>query len=89
MSIMLLEVASTGKPILASDIPENTQVSNGEDVLFFENKNVNDLAEKIQWIKNNSSEFKLLGQHAEAKVANRYTWDRIALEYKDLYESLL
>ncbi|MGJ8737216.1 glycosyltransferase family 4 protein [Zobellia laminariae] len=89
MSIMLLEVASTGKPILASDIPENTQVFNEDDVLFFENKNVDDLAEKIQWVENNTKDFQLLGQHAETKVANRYTWDRIALEYKDLYESLL
>ncbi len=47
MSIMLLEVASTGKPILASDIPENTQVFGENDVLFFKSEDVEDLSQKL------------------------------------------
>ncbi|CAM4125042.1 glycosyltransferase family 4 protein [Zobellia nedashkovskayae] len=88
MSIMLLEVATTGKPILASDIPENTQVFNDDNVLFFKNKSVDDLAEKITWIENNKESFHSLGLSAKEKVASRYTWDRIVLEYKELYESM-
>jgi len=86
MSIMLLEVASVGKPILASDIPENTQVFNDSEVLFFENKNVDDLIQKIQWLNRNKSEFKGLGQNAKSKVASNYTWNKITLEYISLYQ---
>ncbi|SIS37098.1 Glycosyltransferase involved in cell wall bisynthesis [Zobellia uliginosa] len=88
MSIMLLEVATTGKPILASDIPENTQVFSQEEVLFFENKNVGDLADKIKWIENNRASFDKLGLNAQKKVASSYTWDKIVLEYKRLYQNM-
>lgn len=88
MSIMLLEVASVGKPILASDIPENTQVFDKTDVLFFENKNVDDLADKLRWIATNRTEFERFGVVARDKVFSKYTWDRIILEYRSLYDSL-
>ncbi len=88
MSIMLLEVASVGKPILASNIPENTQVFNENEVLYFENKSVSDLIEKINWLNNHPRKFKELGENASTKVASNYTWNKIAIEYKTLYESL-
>lgn len=87
MSIMLLEVASTGKPILVSNIPENKQIFDQKEVLYFENKDIDDLAEKLLWVENNKSEFQALGAHARTKVTNTYTWDRITLEYKALYKS--
>lgn len=87
MSIMLLEVASTGKPIIASDIPENTQIFDEKDVLFFKNKDVEDLADKLLWVENNRTKFDALGLNARNKVAISYTWDRITLEYISLYES--
>ncbi len=88
MSVMLLEVASCGKPIIASDIPENTQVFDHNDVLFFKNKNVADLSEKLSWAENHKSEFNALGFHARKKVLTRYTWDKIVLEYISLYNSI-
>ncbi|MFK7811579.1 MAG: glycosyltransferase family 4 protein [Maribacter sp.] len=88
MSIMLLEVASIGKPILASDIPENTQVFDETDVLYFKNKDVIDLSEKIVWAENNTSEFNQLGVVAKHKVSTKYTWDKISLEYIALYNSM-
>ncbi|MGB5436865.1 MAG: glycosyltransferase family 4 protein [Maribacter sp.] len=87
MSIMLLEVASTGKPILASDIPENTQVFDDNDVLFFKSKDINDLSQKLKWIENNKSAFVTMGKNAKTKVNNHYTWDKITLEYISLYNS--
>ncbi|WP_149277770.1 glycosyltransferase family 4 protein [Pareuzebyella sediminis] len=86
MSIMLLEVASTGKSILASDIPENTQVFDDKDVIFFKNKDEDDLAKKLIWIENNMPLFQSMGKVAKNKVTSRYTWDRISLIYKDLYD---
>ncbi len=88
MSIMLLEVASIGKPILASDIPENTQVFDDKDVLYFRNKDVADLSEKILWAENNKVEFNHFGAQAKLKVNTKYTWDRISLEYISLYKGI-
>jgi len=89
MSIMLLEVASTGKPILASDIPENTQVFNNQEVLFFENKNVDDLVNKIRWIEANQTDFITLGNKAKTKVTDTYTWNTLTEEYISLYEQAM
>lgn len=88
MSIMLLEVASIGKPILASDIPENTQVFDDKDVLYFKNKDVEDLSEKIVWSENNMAAFNQLGVQAKLKVNTKYTWDRISLQYIAIYSSM-
>ncbi|SDD92595.1 Glycosyltransferase involved in cell wall bisynthesis [Pricia antarctica] len=87
MSMMLLEVASTGTPILASDIPANTKIFTKSDLLFFKNRNVDDLAEKLLWIENNKLAFKIFGERARTKVATKYTWDKITHEYIALYES--
>ena len=89
MSIMLLEVASTGKPIIASDIPENTQVFDPNEVLYFKNKQVDDLVEKLIWAQNNPAAFDEFGLRAKEKVASKYTWQRISLDYRSLYEKVL
>ncbi len=86
MSIMLLEVASTGTPILASDIPANTQVFDKNDVLFFKSTDADDMAEKLKWIENNELSFKALSEHAKTTVANKYTWSSITQEYQLLYD---
>lgn len=88
MSIMLLEVASAGKSIVASDIPENQQVFSNNEVLYFKNKNVGDLVSKILWVQKNTSKFNLFGKNAQSRVAEEYTWDKIVLKYKSLYESI-
>lgn len=87
MSIMLLEVASVGKPILASDIPENTQVFDSNEVLFFENKNVEDLVKKIHWANENKNAFSILGNSAMNKVRTSYTWNKITHQYRILYDT--
>jgi glycosyltransferase involved in cell wall biosynthesis len=85
---MLLEIASTGKPIVASNIPANTQIFAEDEVLYFENKDVNDLSEKLRWIEKNRQAFNAFGLRAKIKVVSKYTWDRVALEYISLYNSM-
>lgn len=89
MSIMLLEVASTGTPIIASDIPENAQVFNDSHVLFFKNKDADDLSKKIKWAENNTTELKTMALKAQLEVNQKYTWDQITNQYIALYENLL
>lgn len=88
MSIMLLEVASVGKPIIASDIPENIQVFNSSEVLYFNCKSADDLADKIMFAFGNPEKMKNLGDSCQKRVYTDYLWKNIALLYQQLYLSL-
>jgi glycosyltransferase involved in cell wall biosynthesis len=89
MSIMLLEVASAGKAIVASDIPENTQVFNESEVLYFKVNNVDDLADKIRYALDHKEEMKALGQRCQEKVFSKYVWKNIANAYAEAYETVM
>lgn len=89
MSIMLLEVASVGRPIIASDIPENKQVFENDEVLYFKSKDARDLADKLKFALQNKSEMAVLGQKSQHRVNQDYRWDQIAQRYADLYDDLV
>jgi len=89
MSIMLLEVASVGKPIIASDIPENTQIFSQKDVLYFTNKNSSDLAAKIEFALNNKNAMQAYGDSAKQKVFTDYLWSAIANQYDSLFKNTI
>jgi len=89
MSIMLLEVASIGGPIIASDIPENTSVFNENEVLYFKSKDAHDLAEKIKHALGNKQEINAMGLVAKHKVFSEYNWSTIAVTYADIYNQLI
>jgi glycosyltransferase involved in cell wall biosynthesis len=88
LSLMLLEAASTGTPIVCSDIPENTQVFDDNEVLYFRNKDADDLAEKLEWAFSNEELMIEKGRAAKQKVLEKFTAHAIAKEYMTLYESL-
>jgi glycosyltransferase involved in cell wall biosynthesis len=89
MSIMLLEVASVGSPIIASDIPENKQVFSSNEVVFFKTKDSADLADKIQYALSHVQEMRKLANNCQEKVYSDYLWLNIASLYKQVYLSLL
>lgn len=89
MSIMLLEVASVGRPIIASDIPENKQVFENDEVLYFKSKDARDLADKLKFALHNKAEMAFLGQKCQQRVNQDYRWDQIAKRYAGLYDDLL
>ncbi|MEY4930829.1 MAG: hypothetical protein RI909_1553, partial [Bacteroidota bacterium] len=89
MSIMLLEVATVGKPIVASDIPENKQVFNGDEVLYFKSKDSDDLAKKIEFALRNKPEMQKIALNCQARVFTDYLWSNIAKSYGKLYEDVL
>jgi len=88
MSLMLLEVASIGTPIIASNIPENTSVFKGTEVLYFEVKNKADLAEKVTYALQNKSEMKAMASKSREKVLNEYNWSTVAITYANLYNQM-
>lgn len=85
MSMMLLETASLGVPILCSDIPENLAVLPHDYALYFRSGDLGDLAEKLRWALEHSDEMNQMGVCAQAWVRNRFSWDTIAEEYEKLY----
>ena len=85
MSIMLLEVVSVGTPVICSDIPENTQVFSGEEVLYFKNKDAEDLSKKIRFALNNPEMMKTFTVNSKEKIINHYSWKQISRQYQELY----
>ena len=85
MSIMLLEVAVTGTPIIASDIPENTAIIYDDEVVFFKDKDPYDLKEKLVWAENNPSELTKRAAKAKTRITNEYSGEIMTLNYKKIY----
>ncbi|WNJ19751.1 glycosyltransferase family 4 protein [Pontibacter sp. G13] len=85
MSIMLLEVGCMGTPIVASDIPENTAVFDPAELLYFRNKDVDDLAEKFEWAMNHPEEMIQKAEKAQARVFHEYNREAVAQHYANLY----
>jgi glycosyltransferase involved in cell wall biosynthesis len=88
MSMMLLEAASLGVPILCSDIPANVSVL-PELATFFESGNAADLKAKLRWSLENPDAVELLAARAQDWVEAHYRWDVIIREYELLYETLV
>jgi glycosyltransferase involved in cell wall biosynthesis len=84
MSMMLLEAASIGVPMVCSDIPENKIVL-GEYVTYFRSGDQCDLAKKINWALNAPDELLQLAQTLKHRVRSEYSWDSIASRYELLY----
>ncbi len=87
MSMMLLEAASVGTPILCSDIPENTTVL-PEQALFFATADANDLAQKLAWALAHPTEMAQLGEAARTWVQQQYDWQTIVEQYEQLYQEV-
>ena len=89
MSIMLLEAASVQTPIICSDIPENKVILNDEEVLYFRSEDHLDLADKIAWSISNPGLMKNKSLKAYEKVLDVFTYEKISMEYKKLFESII
>lgn len=85
MSMMLLEVASVGTPIICSDIPENESVL-PDEALFFRSADSDDLREKLQWGLANAQQMALLAEKARDRVNAHFRWHEIVTSYETLYD---
>ena len=84
LPVAVLEAASYGLPIVASDIPANLEVI-GKYGLFFANKSILDLKDKMQLVLDNPEKIFELGNQVRERVRKNYNWDRVALETSNLY----
>lgn len=87
LSIALLEAASYGCGILASDIGPNREVVQGRGFLF-RNKSAKDLKEQLEYIMVRPKEVEEAGKVLRQFVSAEYNWEEIGKETRRLYGSL-
>lgn len=87
MSMMLLEVAALGVPLICSDIEENTRVL-GARALYFRSGDAADLRAKLAWALAHPGEMSERAAAARSWVRERYEWGAIARAYERLYEEV-
>ena len=89
LPIVVLEGMSFGLPILVSDISENMEAISGGFGFSFENKNVRDLAEKLQYVLDCPELIQKVGQDARVHVDKNYNWKDIVLSVERVYEDVI
>jgi len=87
MSMVLLEAASLGVPVISSDIPDNTAVMI-DDAVYFRSGDAASLAEKIKWTEDHYEEFREIGLRARGRIHVEHSWDTIAAQYAEVYSEL-
>lgn len=89
MSIMLLEAGLMKTPMIVSDIEANTNVFDNEEVLFFKNENVDHLAERLKLAMTDTEGMQHRAELAYRKLLKEYQWKNIAVQYEEIYNSLI
>lgn len=85
MSMSLLESLAYGNAVLCSDIPENTAVAEDRAV-YFQKSNVEDLAEQLQSLCNDTARVAQLKEGVDEFILVRYHWPQIAEQTRNLYQ---
>jgi glycosyltransferase involved in cell wall biosynthesis len=87
--IALLEAMRYGRPVIASDIPENLEaVTPDVNGLTYAVGDVPALAERLTWALEHPDALRALAQRAE-QDAMQFDWDRIASQVEAVYRELL
>ena len=87
MSLALLEAMGYGRPILASDIKENKEPLGEGTAMFFHSNDTKDLEEKLTYLINNPLLAKKMGETAQEKAQEEYSWDRLAVQLEEVYSN--
>ncbi len=88
MSMVLLEAASLGTPVLCSNISENCDVM-GRDTIYFEPGNIEELKNKILFAYNNPNVMENYAKKTQKLLLQKQNWEVIASKYESLYDSLV
>lgn len=87
MSLMLLEVASLGVPLICSDIPHNVAVL-ADQGFYFASENVADLTDKLRWVLGHPAEAQQIAAQTQQHVHRNFAWSHIAAQYDALYQQV-
>jgi glycosyltransferase involved in cell wall biosynthesis len=87
---VLLEAMSCGLPVVATNIGGNNEViSNGSNGFLVPPKNPKVMGEVILKLLDDEGLRERTGKAARKTIENYYTWDKIATNFVDIYESVL
>lgn len=86
LSLALLEAMARRLPVLVSNINENIEAI-GDAGFIFENKNVDDLREKLRFILTESELAQEKGEAGRKRIEEKFNWDKIAQEVVTVYNS--
>jgi len=84
MSLSLLEAMAHGKCVIASDIPENLEVT-GDAAIVFKVGDEDDLARVISEIDIDTSRRDTMGEKALERVKQAFDWNRIVDNLEKVY----
>lgn len=87
MSMMILEVASLGTPLICSDIPANTSFL-PEWTMFFQSENADHLREKLRWALDNPDRMERFSANLKGWVYREFDWDKLVHAYERLYNKI-
>ncbi len=83
------EAWSFGKPVIGCDIPAVAEViADGVDGCLVQQE-PEQIAERICWLLLNPAKAQAMGEAGRQKVAERYTWPRLAERTEQAYEAVL
>jgi glycosyltransferase involved in cell wall biosynthesis len=86
----LVEAMLAAKPIIASDIPVfREQITHDQTGKLFQLFNVQDLADKMEWMLNNYSGGIMLGLNARRVAVERFNIENTVRLHEELYISIL
>lgn len=88
LAISLLEAMSYRLPIIASNIVANKEVLDDDKALWVHPENTKDLSSSLQKIINQPDILKESVEYNYNKVANIYTWEKVAKKYISIVSSL-
>lgn len=87
--LKLFDYMSSGLPVIATSLGQIKDViSPGKNGLLT-NNDINDIVEKIIYIKDNPSEAKKIGKNARETIVDYYNWDRAGDEILKIMSSYL
>ncbi|MDZ7957335.1 MAG: glycosyltransferase family 4 protein [Aulosira sp. DedQUE10] len=89
LPLAMLEAMSETIPIIASDIPPHQQLISSNRGVLFRAGNLDSFVEQMDWAINHPQEMKLMAENAQRYLQLHYSWERIAADNLNLYETLL
>lgn len=87
LPVVVLEAMSYGRPVLVSDIPENLEAMKNAG-FSFENKNVEDLAEKLGALISHPETVAEAAKSTQEVVRKHFNWEIIAVHTEAVYLSI-
>jgi len=87
MSMVLLEAITSRRPVICSDIPENTEIVGKVYPYLFRSGSSADLHRVLKLLVNDPLSEEVAGRLREA-CAYTYSWAKIAAQYSNLYAIL-